>query len=406
MDEFDLIIIGGGMAGLSLVAGLEPAIQDGLKVALVDPAPQPTDSRILSPSFDDRATALSAQTLISFKELGLANLEQAITPIRQIEVSDKGHTGYHLMDAKKHGHRHFGAVIANKTLGNLLWQRCKNVNVKWLFNASVEKITPIQNGQKITLIDGQQLQTTLAILCDGGRSTLHKQLGVPSVDTSFNASARVATVSTQRPHNGKAFERFTADGPIALLPFGEFSTLVWTIPESKKAHYPNSSEDALAWLNRDFGQRLGQLTAIGNWLEYPLIERQITQSAGHGFLILGNAAATLHPVAGQGFNLALRGIVRTADCLNRFFMTERKLPNFAQLSLLSATIAQDQKQTATFSRELIRLFGSTSVIAQLARGAGLNSLDRHPLFSQSFALATMGLLENTPSLLPSVRNVS
>lgn len=406
MDDYDLIIVGGGMAGLSLIAALAPSIANGLKIALIDPAAQPTDDAVGSPSFDDRATALSAQTLISFSELGLSDLAKVVTPIRQIEVSDKGHAAYHLMDAKQQGHQHFGAVIANRALGSLLWKRCSKLDINWIFSASVEKITPTQEGQNIKLLDGRSLTAKLAILCDGGRSNLHQKLGIRSVDTSFHASARVATVATQRPHEGRAFERFTADGPIALLPFGDFSTLVWTIPESKRAHYPTTSEDALTWLNQRFGQRLGQLTAISDWFEYPLIERQITQTAGHGFLILGNAAATLHPVAGQGFNLALRGIVRTAASLNQFYLTGQKRPQIDQLKTLSDTIAADQKQTATFSRELIRIFGSTSVFAQLARGAGLNSLDRHPLFSQSFALATMGLLENTPSLARQQRFVS
>lgn len=400
MERYELVIVGGGMVGLTMALALRPMLDLNCKIALIDPAPEPTQRPLESPSFDDRSTALSSYTLNTFNTLGLTTLQQNSSPITAIEVSDRGHAGYHHMSAQEQGFDSYGAVVANKTLGQLLWQTASELNIEYRFNQRVTNIEANQNGHQLTLDGGSQLSSQYVLLCDGGRSELHKQLGLQEKTHHFQARARIATVKTQLPHIGKAFERFTESGPIALLPFGEFSALVWTLPEKI---YPSISAldkaETLVWLNQQFGQRLGTITAISEWQEYPLIEKQLPISISHGFIALGNAAATLHPVAGQGFNLAIRGIMRCAALLNSEYQSHQSLPNFAQWQALSDGIQIDQSKTVMFSKKLIQLFESSNVATQIARGIGLNSLDRHPLISQSFALAGMGLVQNAPSQL-------
>ncbi len=398
MERYELVVVGGGMTGLTLVAALQPAIEQGMKVALIDPAQKPNAVQAGSPSFDDRATALSAQTLTSLQDIHLPGLEPVLSNIKRIEVSDQGHVGYHEMTASQAGFDRYGAVIANRALGSLLWQRTQNLPIDWHFETEVNAITPLAQGHRLTLSKGTELEAGLVLLCDGGRSSLAQRLGFHVQQKPFHAHARVATVKTSQPHEGCAFERFTASGPIALLPFGEYSALVWTLPDAQLSKMPSTRETALQWLNEYFGQRLGTITDISDWQDYPLTEKTIDMQASHGLLVLGNSAATLHPVAGQGFNLAIRGLMRAARLICQVWRDQKTLPDFAQLNSLAGDILSDQQQTVLFSRELINTFGSHNPLLQLGRGIALGSLDRHPSCSKTFALASMGLLAGTPTL--------
>lgn len=390
--------MGGGMAGFTLLAALKPAIAKGLRVALIDPAPKPEAKEIHSPSFDDRATALSEQALSVLESLQIHGLSNAVSPITEIEVSDKGHIGFHKMSAESASFERYGAVVANQSLGQLLWQHIENLDVDWRFKTEVSTGSLTQNGTKLTLNSGEAIDAGLCILCEGGRSGLANQFGLTGTEFPFRARARIATVKTSHPHNGVAFERFTCQGPIALLPFGEFSALVWTIPDEIYESIPGNSASVLNYLDENFGQRLGRVEQISDWHEYPLTEKTLTKIATHGVLALGNSAATLHPVAGQGFNLAIRGITRAAEQINKHWIEEQTLPPFEMINTLAEAILADQQKTVRFSRELIRVFSSGNPLTQLSRGIGLNSLDRHPELSKIFALASMGLLAGTPKL--------
>ncbi|TCS43176.1 FAD-dependent monooxygenase [Reinekea marinisedimentorum] len=396
MEQFDLAIIGGGMSGLTLLSALRKSIFSGLTVTLIDPADRPVNSQLSSPSFDDRATALSEQTLRIFNALALPGIERTISNITEIEVSDRGHAGSHQMLASDMGFTRYGAVIANKALGTLLWQQVKDLPVDWRFNSEAQQLKPLQNGQQISLSDGRVITARQIILCDGGRSDLTTQLGLGLREKHFNARARIATVTTREPHHGKAFERFTPTGPIALLPFGRFSALVWTVPEDNTELLEITPKAAIEWLNTHLCNRLGGISQISDWYEYPLIQKTLSTSCIHGLVATGNSAATLHPVAGQGFNLAIRGIARLAALINRHYTEQAELPGFHDFQQVCAEIEQDQQKTVGFSGELIRLFGSQSPLLQLGRNLGLGSLDRHPSFSKAFALGSMGLLESVP----------
>jgi 2-octaprenyl-6-methoxyphenol hydroxylase len=397
MERYEVIIVGGGMAGLTQLAAIHPAIQQGLSVAIIDPGEQVTSSNNHSPSFDDRATALSAHALETLTSFGVKALDNALSSITSIEVSDRSHAGYHRMAASEQRLERFGAVISNRVFGSLLWDHTCEYPIQWRFKTGVSEINPRQNGHVLTLSTGEQLEAGLVLLCDGGRSTLTESLGMTHQSRPFHAHARVASVKTTQPHDGAAFERFTEQGPVALLPFGQQSTLVWTIPDRLRSSLPETKLEALPWLNKHFGQRLGKITEISDWVEYPLTERLLNPIAAHGLLALGNTAATLHPVAGQGFNLAIRGIVRIANLINKQYAEDNKVPDFKQLNDVAKDIRNDQENTALFSRELINAYGSSNPLIQLGRGIGLNSLDRHPLFSHAFALGTMGHLAKTPT---------
>lgn len=399
MKPFDIAIVGGGLVGLTLVRALQPALSAGARLVVIDPAPTPTNQAPQSPSFDDRATALAAYSCLALRRLGLGeSLDRYASAIRWIEVSDKGHAGYQVMDAADHPESAFGQVIGNAALGQILWQGVQSIpGVDWRFGTRVQNLIPGQSDSSLHLDNGDSLATRLVILCDGGRSPLTGQLGIGHEVRDYQARAVIATARTEQPHAGRAYERFTDTGPIAMLPFGDYSALVWTVPSRLEKRFQALDErDRLALLNQRFGQRLGRITELGPLTGYPLQRRTATELVRHRLLVLGNAAATLHPVAGQGFNLALRSVMRTATLLNRQLIQGEDAGAIAPLRTLAASIQADQAITAGFSDALVRSFGSERPWLQLGRALGLNTLDRHPQLARGFALASMGLLQGAP----------
>lgn len=399
MKPFDIAIVGGGLVGLTLVRALQPALEAGARLVVIDPAPAPTGQAPQSPSFDDRATALAAYSCLALERLGLGEpLERCASAIRWIEVSDKGHAGYQVMDAKDHPEGVFGRVIGNAALGRILWQGVQSLpGVDWRFDTRVETVVPGQADSSLQLDRGDALAARLVILCDGGRSPLTGELGIRHQLRDYGARAVIATARTEQPHAGRAYERFTNTGPIAMLPFGDYSALVWTVPSRLEKRFQALNEhDRLALLNQRFGQRLGRITELGPLSGYPLQRRTATELVRHRLLVLGNAAATLHPVAGQGFNLALRSVMRAARVLNQQLIQGDDAGAIAPLRTLATSIQTDMAITAGFSDTLVRGFGSERPWLQLGRGLGLNALDRHPLLGRGFALASMGLLHGAP----------
>lgn len=398
MPRYDIAIVGGGLVGLTLAIALEPALRAGARLTLIDPAAQPADTAPHSPSFDDRATALSAYSQLAYQRLGVwPLLESFASPIRWIEVSDRGHLGYHQMDAADLA-SDFGAVVANANLGLGLWQRARKLDgMDWRFGDSVSQLSPGQQAQTLTLESGDTLDARLVILCDGGRSPLATKVGLAARQSDYQCWARIATVRTGEPHNGRAFERFTEQGPIALLPFGDYSALVWTLSPAQRRRLDSlTPSDQLQCLNEAFGQRLGRITDLGEPFDYPLVLRELIEPVRPRLLALGNAAATLHPVAGQGFNLAIRGLMRSAEALNAALIQQQDPGAIELLQPLAQSIASDQRLTATFSDRLVRTFASANPLLRLGRNLGLNALDRHPRLSRSFVLASMGLSQGAP----------
>ncbi|MEX2321390.1 MAG: FAD-dependent monooxygenase [Saccharospirillum sp.] len=403
MKPFDIAIIGGGLVGLTLIRALQPALDAGARLVVIDPAPTPTNQAPQSPSFDDRATALAAYSCLALRRLGLGEpLDRYSSAIRRIEVSDKGHAGYQLMDSADYPEGNFGQVIGNAALGQILWHSVQSLpGVDWHFGTEVQTIASGQEHSTLNLENGESLSARLVVLCDGGRSPLTQQLGIGHTLRDYQARAVIATARTEQPHEGRAYERFTDTGPIALLPFGDYSALVWTVPNRLEKRFQALNDcDRLILLNERFGQRLGRITELGPLTGYPLQRRTATELVRHRLLVLGNAAATLHPVAGQGFNLALRSVMRTATLLNQHLMQGDDAGAIAPLHRLAASIQADQAVTAGFSDSLVRSFGSSRSWLQLGRTLGLNALDRHPLLGRGFALASMGLLQGAPLTQP------
>lgn len=389
MSRVQLAIIGGGLVGASLALALqEGARQRGWRIVLIEPF-APGNS--YQPSYDARSSALSYGTRQIYERLGLwPALSARAEPIRQIHVSDRGRFGATRLSAESEGVPALGYVVENAWLGQCLWQALDAEVVEWRCPAEVTALQALDDGYRLTLNDGSQLDCDLAVLADGGRSGLREQLGIAVKTTPYGQSALIANISTAEAHQGQAFERFTDEGPMALLPLSENrSALVWTRQGSdaqRLAALPD--REFLAELQQVFGYRLGALTQVGARHLYPLSLVEASEQVRPHLVVLGNAAHSLHPIAGQGYNLSLRDTLALAEAL----LDSPATPgDFSVLQDYLQRQRLDQQMTVGFSDQVTRLFSTAQPLLVAGRNLGLLGLDLLPPAKHWFARQAMGL---------------
>ncbi|WP_419737295.1 2-octaprenyl-6-methoxyphenyl hydroxylase [Pseudomonas sp. COR18] len=389
MSRANLAIIGGGLVGASLALALQAGAKArGWKIVLIEPF-APGDS--YQPSYDARSSALSFGSRQIYERLGLWQpIAQRAEPIRQIHVSDRGRFSTARLSAMEEGVPALGYVVENAWLGQCLWQGLDQEVVSWRCPAEVTRLQPLEGGYRLSLNDDTVLDCELAVLADGGRSGLREQLGIGVRKRPYNQSALIANISPGEAHHGMAFERFTDEGPMALLPLPDNRcALVWTRLGMDAQRLAQLDERSfLSELQGVFGYRLGTLKQVGARHLYPLTLVEAEEQVRPHLAVLGNAAHSLHPIAGQGFNLSLRDAQALAEAL---LASEAPLGDFATLRGYQERQRLDQTLTVGFSDRVTRLFGSGQPLVALGRNLGLLGLDLLPPAKRWFARQAMGL---------------
>lgn len=389
MSRFNLAIVGGGLVGASLALALQAGAKArGWRILMIEPfAPGDT----YQPSYDARCSALSFGTRQIYERLGLWQaIARRAEAIREIHVSDKGRPGATRLAASEEGVAALGYVVENAWLGQCLWQGLDRDVVTWRCPAEVTRLQAITGGYRLTLNDDTQVECDLAVLADGGRSQLREQLGIGVRTRPYDQSALIANVSFSDGHRGQAFERFTDDGPMALLPLPENRcALVWTRRGMEAQSLVDLSDaQFLSKLQEVFGYRLGALRQVGARLLYPLALVEAEEQVRPHLVVLGNAAHSLHPIAGQGFNLSLRDVQSLAQAV---LESDLPLGAFATLLAYQAAQLRDQQLTIGFSDSVTRLFGTGTPLITAGRNLGLLGLDLMPPLKSWFARQAMGL---------------
>jgi 2-octaprenyl-6-methoxyphenol hydroxylase len=384
-----LAIIGGGLVGASLALALQDGARErGWRIHLIEPF---EPGHEYQPSYDARSTALSYGTRLIYQRLGLwERIAERAEPILRIHVSERGSFGAARLDSANEGVEALGYVVENAWIGHCLWQALDDQVVVRHCPAEVERLEPIATGYRLSFTDGQQLQCDLTVLADGGRSGLREQLGIQVSRRPYGQTALIANITPGKPHGGLAFERFTEDGPMALLPLqDDRCALVWTRSQVDAARLAQAHEAAfLAELQEAFGYRLGALQQVGARHLYPLTLIEAEEQVRSGLVVLGNAAHSLHPIAGQGYNLSLRDVDALSVALLR---SDAALGDLAMLQEYARRQRFDQRVTVGFSDQVTRLFGDSGRLVSAGRNLGLLGLDLMPTAKRWFARQAMGL---------------
>jgi 2-octaprenyl-6-methoxyphenol hydroxylase len=399
-SSYDIVIVGGGMVGISLALLLAEQ-QHSWKILLLEAqAYQQSGGTEDRPSFDARSTALSWSSRKIFEAAGLwSALQSQASKIEKIHVSDRGHIGLTRIDAEEAGVEALGYVLENRWIGSVLLERLATSSVEVLAPARVATIKPLKQGMRLTLEDSDQcIESSLVVIADGANSQTAQKTGIHSNQKPYGQQGIIANIALEKPHSGVAYERFTDQGPMAMLPLGNHEgsprcALVWTQPTAiAEQLMAATDEEFLSALQECFGYRLGMLKRVGERHSYPLALTTSTEQVRRNLVVLGNAAHSLHPVAGQGFNLSLRDVAVLADVLG----SARSCgDDFAALETLESYQKQqlaDQQNTLVFSDNLPKLFAQPSSAVALGRNSGLLMMDLIPSLRGRFAQFGMGMM--------------
>ena len=399
MQQYDVIIVGGGMVGASLACALSG---HKLRIAMVE-ALQPEVRG--EAGYDDRAIALAYGTKKIFTGLKLWDaIAPAATPIHRIHVSDRGHFGMARMDRSEEGLPAIGYVVPARDIGRVLDEAVAATTGvdKWC-PATVTAVRRTDGGVQLELdCDGspETLVTRLVVAADGADSLLREQFGIGHVERDYGQTAIVTNITPQLPHNNIAYERFTASGPMALLPMSDQRcAVVWTVAtDQAEAIMALDDADFLSQLQERFGYRLGRLEKTGRRQAWPLRLVQAKESVRERLALVGNAVHTLHPVAGQGFNLGARDVAVLAEVLVDALRAGEDPGSLAVLNRYGEWRHRDHRNVMVFTDGLARLFTLPVPALGMARTAGLLAFDLFPPAKRLLTRMTMGRSGRTPKL--------
>jgi len=388
-SSYDVIISGGGLSGSLMALSLADLTKaDGslLSIAIIETNKlAPTDDT--PPLFDDRVLALSHGSAAYLNEVNVwQHLTNDACAIDKIDISDRGHYGKARLEAKEQGVSALGYVIEMALIGKgLLKELADKANVQWFSPDSINTIDWQPNNEtnkvNVELSSGESITASLLLACDGANSPCRQQAGINISQNDYQQVALIANVATENSHQNKAFERFTEFGPIAMLPLSELNgqsrcSLVWTMPPEQSEEVMALSDEAFkAQLELAFGSWLGAITQVGKRDAYPLILLQAQQQTYHRMALIGNASHTIHPIAGQGFNLGLRDVQQMAQLIAKQLLTSNDIGNFSLLNDYANNRLKDQSQIITLTDSLVTLFANDLPPLVAGRNVGLKVMN-------------------------------
>ncbi|GAK85221.1 2-octaprenyl-6-methoxyphenol hydroxylase [Vibrio ponticus] len=390
MKQFDVVIAGGAMAGMTLALALDSLSQGRLSIAVVEPFVVDHQAH---PGFDSRSIALSYGTVQILKQLNLwGDIAPVATAIKHIHVSDRSHAGMTEIEHQDLNVSALGYVVELADVGRLYQQKVtQSKQIELLSPEAVTQVKRTANHCLVTLKSGEQVQCKLLVAADGAISSCCQQLGIELREHDFDQVALIANIRTEQPHQGRAFERFTEQGPVALLPMSDNRmSLVWCLRPERAQQVLQLDEQAfLAQLQHDFGWRLGRLTQVGARASYPLLLRYREQNTSHRFAIVGNAAQTLHPIAGQGFNLGIRDVASLAE---EMMNSLDDVGAYSVLSVFRQRREADRIGTITLTSSLVHLFSNDYLSLRIGRNLGLALMDNLAPLKAPLLQRTLGLV--------------
>ncbi|MDA9556314.1 2-octaprenyl-6-methoxyphenyl hydroxylase [Vibrio sp.] len=388
--DFDIVISGGAMTGLMLATVLDYAFGQALSIAVVEAKPYTSSAH---PGFDARSIALSFGSVQQLKKYGIwdDDLEQHATLIKHIHVSDQGHFGMTSINRRDIGVEALGYVVELEKVGRLLQKKVeKSTTLTLLCPNEIQQVT--QKKQSIHLnVNNRTLSCKLLVAADGSFSSIADKLNIELKKREFSQVAIITNVKFEHHHNGRAFERFTKTGPLALLPMtdGRMS-LVWCLEPNEAKHIMSLEADqVMKKLQTSFGWRLGRIKMIGSLFSYPLTQYHRSGITAHRCAIIGNAAQTLHPIAGQGFNLGLRDVLQLVESLSLHLDDVGK---YAVLSDYERHRQRDRDSMMTLTSSLVDLFSNDWLAMRIGRNLGLLCVDNIPNLKQPLITKALGLV--------------
>jgi 2-octaprenyl-6-methoxyphenol hydroxylase len=416
MQQFDAIVVGGGLVGQTLALALAA---HELEVAVIERA---DPDQHLAPEFDGRASAIASSTARMLRALGLgALLDEKGCPIRAIRVTDGDPSAtprfgpprfLHFDSAEAEPAEPLGIMLANRDLRGALLERLRaSPRIKLFAPARIAKTERGEHRATVTLADGQLLAAPVILACDGRQSALRQEAGIRTARWQYDGTAVVTMLAHEKPHDHVASEIFYPDGPFAQLPMPDLpatdaaparhrSALVWTVRNENAAGVMALSRRALAHeAEKRMGGFLGKLELIAPAASYPLGLHHAERYWAPRLILVGDAAHGIHPIAGQGLNMGLRDVAALADVLSSSARLGLDLGHPDVARRYERWRRSDNFATAFATDSLTRLFGLNGEAAHQVRSLGLAMVNRLPPLRRAFMAVARGESGDLPPLL-------
>lgn len=397
--EFDVIVVGAGLVG-SLFALLlvQDAAARGLRVAVVD-----GERSTLPPPdapFDLRVSALTraSEALIARAGCGEALAGQRHCRYTDMRVWDADGTGDVHFTAREVGESHLGTLVENRILQALFADRLfadgyHAAEVAAFCPARVQTLARERKGWQVMLADGRLLRAPLLVAADGAQSRVRTAAGIAVRERDYGQHGLVCTVSSELPHAATAWQRFLPEGPLAFLPLADPQqcSIVWTLPSAQLPGLLALSDDEFAaCLGRAFEHRLGDIAAVGPRAAFPLVARHAEQYTQDGLALIGDAAHSIHPLAGQGLNLGLLDAAVLADEMLAALRSGLPAHHPRALSRYSRQRRGDNALMLHAMTSFERLFASDDLHLRILRNSGMRLFDRAGPLKHWVMRAAMG----------------
>lgn len=407
MNEQKIIIVGGGNVGLSFALLLA---KQGIKSTLLEKSTYPTinpdDDTDRTHYLDTRNMALSRRTVQIYQQIGLWDeLQSHACRIDTVKISEQDNFGKATLNKHEENVESFGQVIENNWLGRkLLLAVQANPLIELFDGTSVTDIT--QSAKNVTIFftkqgeKEQSLTADLLVACDGQNSICRQLLGIKADFYDYEQMGIVGTVMTDQPHNHEAIERFSPTGLMAVLPLTDSTdkdgthyrrSVVWVCKKGEEQQYLDNDEFFLQTLQKTFGERAGKFVKVGKRGAYPLVKVLAQRQVAGRCVIMGNSAHTLHPVAGQGFNLCMRDADTLAKMITQQVMRGENVGENAMLKTYEKRRKADQKRVILFCDTVVYGFTHRNPLVKVARNVGLIAFDKVPFVKPMVATFAMGL---------------
>lgn len=393
----DVVVVGGGLAGLSLTAALGTA---GVSVVCIDrdePQVQVGDD------YDIRTTAIAYGSKQILSSAGVWSfLENEAGPILEIRVADQRSANFVHYDHGDVGDQPLGWIIDNVVIRRALFQRITELGaVTHLAPATVTRIERTAAGVTANLADGRRVQARLVVGADGRQSMVRRAAGIGTIFRPYGQSAIVCTIGHERPHRGVAIEHFFAGGPFAVLPMTDNrASIVWSEQSGLVDRYLGLPDAAFREeLRRRLGDHLGDFKVIGGRAAYPLSVLLAHRQTDDRLALVGEAAHAIHPVAGQGLNMGLRDVAALAEVVTDQFRLGLDVGSADTLARYERWRRFDNLLLTVVCDGLVNLFSTDLIPLKAARQAGLGIVDQIPPLKQFFMRHAMGVVGHLPRMV-------
>jgi 2-octaprenyl-6-methoxyphenol hydroxylase len=367
----DVAVVGAGPVGATVAA---LCAREGLAIEVFEARAKPAeDARTLALSHASRELLESVKAWPA----------SGTTPIASIHISQKGGPGRTLIEAAEQGLPALGYTVSFAALNASLARRLGEIGIPIRYGESCDDIVLDAEAAHLRFAGGREVAARLLVLADGGANA-SRIPGVVFREKDYEQRAVVGKVTADRPHAGRAYERFTPQGPVALLPVGGQFALVYTAAP-QEADRLLALDDAafLAQLQAHFGDRAGRFTSVASRASFPLKLRAINTPVALRTAIVGNAAQALHPIAGQGLNLGLRDAAALAAMIES--VAPAQIGSDAMLESYRAARARDTSRGVAFTDFLASAFADSRRLPTWGRGLALTMLDMFPPARRAFA---------------------